>query len=114
MISELAAWSGRCDSVLAELEAEIKKVKADAERRSKREAKAEKQIKAVMEVNEKGSTGFMGIGASRSGHNTRGAKRDNDDEDDDMMDLDDNITVGKKKGGSNILQRFTRGSSGKS
>lgn len=119
MISELAAWSGRCDSVLAELEAEIKKVRADAERRAKREAKAEKQIKAVTEASEKG-TMSMGLGASRSGHNTR-AKRDaddDDDDDDDMMDVDDGKPAipGKKKlgGGGNILQRLTRGGSGKS
>ncbi|KAF2170146.1 hypothetical protein M409DRAFT_51901 [Zasmidium cellare ATCC 36951] len=32
MIAELNAWSGRCDSVLSDLEAEIKKVKSEAER----------------------------------------------------------------------------------
>ncbi|KAK4627010.1 COP9 signalosome complex subunit 7a [Fulvia fulva] len=116
MISELAAWSGRCDWVLAELEAEIKKVKADAERRAKRESRTEKQIKAVTDAGEQGSTMSLGgSGASRSGHNTRGAKKDDDEEDGDMMDLDDGkVTGAVKKGGKNILQRFTRGSSGKS
>ncbi|KAF2216031.1 hypothetical protein CERZMDRAFT_109831 [Cercospora zeae-maydis SCOH1-5] len=55
MISELAAWSGRCDAVLEQLEEEIQKVKADAEKRAKRESKAEKQIKAVTEQAEKAS-----------------------------------------------------------
>ncbi|EME46255.1 hypothetical protein DOTSEDRAFT_51786 [Dothistroma septosporum NZE10] len=116
MLTELAAWSGRCGSVLAELEGEIKKVKANAERRARREAKTEKQIKAVTEASDKGSMS-VGLGASRSGHNTRSAKRDDDDDDDDMMDLDDGKSVGagkKKVGGGSILQRLTRGSSGKS
>ncbi|EMC99078.1 hypothetical protein BAUCODRAFT_85161, partial [Baudoinia panamericana UAMH 10762] len=57
MIAELAAWSGRCDSVLGELEAEIAKVRADAKKRSVREAKARRQIEAVTDEGEQGKKG---------------------------------------------------------
>lgn len=115
MISELAAWSGRCDSVLADLEAEIKKVKADAEKRAKREARAEKQIKAVTEGADKSGAGGV-LGTSRTGHNTRAAKREqeDDDDDDDYMDIDggNRAPGGSRKksagggGGANLLQRL--------
>lgn len=113
MMAELQAWSGRCDSVLADLEAEIKKVKADAEKRAKREAQAEKQIKAVNETGEKGSGG-SGSGPSRGGPNARGTvKREADDseeEDDDQMDVDppQGPNAGRKKSGGsgNILGRL--------
>lgn len=124
MVAELAAWSGRCDAVLAQLEGEIKKVKADAEKRAKREAKAEKQIKAVTEQSEKGqnlrggdanSSGVGILGGTRSGHNTRGANKrdqaDDDDDDEDAMDVDDGgrAAGGRKKSG--FLARATgRGS----
>lgn len=106
MVDELAAWSGRCDAVLAQLEGEIKKVKADAEKRAKREAKAEKQIKAVTEQGEKsGNTGGASILGTRSGHNTRGTNKrdqaDDDDEFEDAMDVDDGgrASGGRKKSG---------------
>ncbi|PPJ52391.1 hypothetical protein CBER1_09785 [Cercospora berteroae] len=112
MVSELAAWSGRCDAVLEQLEAEIQKVKADAEKRAKRESKADKQIKAVTEQAEKGGKSDGGIMGSRPGPNTRGAnKRDQADEDedyDDAMDLDDGSrAAGGKKRSGGILGKLT-------
>ena len=115
MISELSAWSGRCDNVLAELEAEIAKVKADAQKRYAREQKAERQIKAVTEASEKGSSG-AGLTTSRGGHNTRGAMRrgDDADDDDDAMDVDGGMSAGGKKrsggggGIGNLMSRVTR------
>lgn len=115
MIAELNAWSGRCDSVLLDLEAEIKKVKSEAEKRSKREQKAEKQIKAVTED---GKSGVIGVGplGTKGPMNTRGAmKREqaDDDDDEDMMDVDETGRTaggGRKKsgGGSGMLSRFKR------
>ncbi|KAI5359256.1 Putative proteasome component (PCI) domain-containing protein [Septoria linicola] len=117
MVAELAAWSGRCDAVLEQLEGEIRKVKADAEKRAKREAKTEQQIKAVTEQAEKaskssdGTAGGSGIPGSRPGHNTRGAhKRDQADEeaDEDAMDVDDGgRTVGGRKKSAGLLGKLT-------
>jgi COP9 signalosome complex subunit 7 len=90
MISELSAWSGRCDTVLADLEAEISKVRWEAKKRAMREQKAEKQVKAVMEASEKGSG--SGAAASRANANLRPAagsrKLEQDDEEEDPMDVD--------------------------
>ncbi|KAF2483278.1 CSN7 COP9 signalosome subunit, partial [Neohortaea acidophila] len=49
MTTELEAWSLRCQSVLATLDAEIAKVRGAAARRAMREQKAEKQIKVVVD-----------------------------------------------------------------
>ncbi|KAK5170924.1 uncharacterized protein LTR77_004068 [Saxophila tyrrhenica] len=99
MISELEAWSSRCDGVLGELEAEIAKVKAEAVKRDKAEKKMEKQVKAVTDAAEK--TDRRGGG----GAGTRTAKKaeaeDDGDEDWDGMDVDPGTGGGggKKKGG---------------
>ena len=96
MMDELAAWSSRCDSVLGELETEIAKVKADAVKRRKEDLRAEKQVKAVTEVGDKSTTNILGL--SRGGHNTRGATRkDQDDDEDDAMDVDGGFGMGGKK-----------------
>jgi len=88
MVAELSAWSGRCDDVLKELEAEIAKVKADAKKRAAREARTEKQVKGVMDAGEKGASGPLG--ETRSGRTTRGNGKKDDDayEDLDAMDVD--------------------------
>lgn len=105
MISELSAWSGRCDSVLSSLEAEIEKVKSDAKKRAAREGKAEKQIKAVTEAGEKSAgMGQIGGKASQNLRNTRGRDEVDDDDDEDAMDLDGNGLGGgggkKRSGGA--------------
>lgn len=124
MIAELQAWSGRCDSVLADLKTEITKTQIAAEKRAAREAKAQKQIKAVTEAGEKSSGGSI-LGPSRGGHNTRASTKkgdgdyEDDDDDDDAMDVDEaprGPAAGRKKSGGsggNILSRLTRGSSGR-
>lgn len=91
-ISQLAAWSQRCDSVLSELEAEIAKVKANAAKRRKEEVRVEKQVKGVIEAEKNSSSGAMG--RTRGAFNMRGQ----DDDDDDEMDIDGGMG-GKKKGG---------------
>ena len=102
-MDELAAWSGRCDSVLAELEAEIAKVKADAVKRKREETRAEKQVKGVMDAGEKTGAGGV-LGLSRGGHNTRGTlRRDQDDDDDDAMDVDGGLSGKKRSGGGGTL-----------
>ena len=139
MIHALAAWTARCDASLAQLDAEIKRVTADAEKRARREAQAEKQIKSAMEAGEKGAGsagqprgGFGGPGGNvRGGFGGRGmGKRESAEEDDDgedLMDVDGSATMsagGKKRssgsGGSSggaggggsggFLSRYRRGS----
>jgi COP9 signalosome complex subunit 7 len=112
MIAELAAWSGRCDSVLESLEAEIKRVKTESEKRAKTEAKAEKQYKAVAEASEKGNNGPGGLNMSKTGHNTRGANKreqtiDDDDYEEDAMDVDSGPVSRKKSGG--LMSKFRSG-----
>jgi len=109
MISELEAWSGRCDGVLAGLESEIKRVKDEAQKRHARETKAERQVKAVTEASEKGGSGGGAgpggaLGAGRGGHNTRGSMRRAEDvgeDDEDAMDVDGGMAggAGRKKSG---------------
>ncbi|KAF2720473.1 hypothetical protein K431DRAFT_313326 [Polychaeton citri CBS 116435] len=94
LVSELAAWGGRCDTVLSDLEAEIAKVKADAVKRAAREAKADRQIKAATEVEAKGMP-------------TRGInKKEEDGEDGDAMEIDSGSALGtgggKKRGSSTL------------
>ena len=83
MISELEAWSGRCDDVLKDLEAEIAKVRSEAARAKAMETKSEKQVKAVMDAAEKGPA----IGGS-GGRALRGGKKPDYDDDEDAMDID--------------------------
>ncbi|TKA66783.1 hypothetical protein B0A55_10501 [Friedmanniomyces simplex] len=100
MIAEMSAWSGRCDSVLADLEQEIARVKANARRRHAREVKAEKQ-KAAAETGEKGGTSGV-LAESRSGRNTRGATKKAEEDDDDYgdaMELDGGSGMGGLGGG---------------
>lgn len=103
MIAELAAWSGRCDAMLVDLEVEIKKLKAESEKRARQEARAERQVKLVTEDAEKGNSSgkLPPMAPSRTGHNTRNAFKSNagdeSDDDEDAMDVDSG-TTGKKKG----------------
>jgi len=123
MIEELKAWSGRCDSVLAGLEAEIEKIRAEAKKRALREQKTEKQVKAVME--EKGNVGGV-LGAGRSGNYTSRVsnRRADGDGDDDPMELDTEQSVGsvggkKRSGGGGgggfggLVGKFTGKHSGR-
>ena len=48
LLGELSAWSGRCDSVLADLQSEISRIEAQAVKRAAREGRKEKQIKALL------------------------------------------------------------------
>lgn len=53
LLGELSAWSGRCDSVLADLQSEIAKIEANAAKRAANEQRKEKQIRAATETTEK-------------------------------------------------------------
>ncbi|KAI7490146.1 hypothetical protein KC351_g796 [Hortaea werneckii] len=96
MMNELAAWSGRCDAALGDLEREMEKVRAEARKRNIREQRAERQIKAAMEGGEKSGSANAHAAAGRNGHNTRGAgKRVEESEDNgDAMELDGGNALG--------------------
>lgn len=88
MITELKAWSDRCDTVLLELEKEIAKVKEGAKRRNTREAKTARQVRAVVEAAERHNPGLSST--SRNIPNNRGIKRDAAEgyDEGDVMDVD--------------------------
>ncbi|KAK4997646.1 hypothetical protein LTR66_002978 [Elasticomyces elasticus] len=123
LISTLSAWSGRCDAVLADLEAEIAAVKKHAYERKREEKRRDAQIKAARNENES-----PGIGESNKGvamHNTRSSGRPhmsydsgngwNDvggmgDDDEDAMDVDAPGGGGRKKRGPimGMMNKFKR------
>ena len=110
MVSELEAWSARCDGVLLDLEAEIAKVRSEAKRRQAREAKTDKQVKAVMDAAEKAAGG---------GGGGRGPfkKQTYADADEDAMDIDGGQGGGKGKKGAGggfggLMGRMGGGSKG--
>lgn len=81
LLGELSAWSGRCDAVLADLQAEVARIEANAVKRAAREQSKEKQIRAATEVSEK--TGV--VGGLRSMGSRQSSKIE---EDDDAMEVD--------------------------
>jgi COP9 signalosome complex subunit 7 len=110
LLGELSAWSGRCDGVLADLQAEISRIEAEAVKRAVREQRKEKQIKAANETGEKSSGGAAG--GTRSGKQLGGKAEAQEEEadDDDAMELDSNSAPnGKKKGGAGGTGRFAGG-----
>jgi COP9 signalosome complex subunit 7 len=82
--STLQAWSQRCDSALADLEAQVEKVKREAVDREKVRRKKERALEAAMQASDEKATGKRGLlgddamdiddegGSSRT---TRGSKR---------------------------------------
>ena len=96
MISELDAWSLRCTGALADLDAEVAKVKENAAKRKIREERMERQVKAVMDADGKAGGGGN---ASGGGRHTRGKARKEEDDVDDEMDVDGMDTAGGKKSG---------------
>lgn len=99
MMTELAAWSSRCDSVLADLEAEVAKVKKDAAERKAWETLRNEQIAKAEEKQEQPNKGLRsgssGLGRGRGGSGMPGGF---EDEDEDLMDVDDAPGRGKKGG----------------
>ncbi|KAH6220077.1 hypothetical protein HBI42_105500 [Parastagonospora nodorum] len=83
----LQAWSQRCDSALADLEAQVEKVKKEAVDREKVRRKKDRALEAVMQASEDKSTSKRGLGGyggddameiddeGGSGRTTRGNKR---------------------------------------
>lgn len=117
MMHELEAWSGRCDSMLAGLQSEIAKVRAEAGRRRTLQVKAERQVRAITEASEQSAGGLTpGLG----GHNLRGLPRQSvDDDDDDAMEIDSSGAGlggggGRKRGSSGGLAGNSGRISGKS
>jgi COP9 signalosome complex subunit 7 len=86
----LSAWSGRCDAVLADLQAEVARIEANALKRAAREQSKEKQIRAATEVSEK--TGV--VGGLRSMGSRQSSKIE---EDDDAMEVDGVGSNGSRK-----------------
>jgi hypothetical protein len=132
MITELAQWSQRCSSVLADLEIEIQKIRAGSEKRAAREARAERQVKSAMEAmvkipsvgnqsgQQQGQSGAMEArlsagGGARAGRREQGVFGGSDDLD--AMDVDGGSANagsalgsggGKKKSGG-MLSQFQKG-----
>lgn len=86
--STLQAWSQRCDSALADLTAQVERVKKEALEREKMKRKKERALEAVMQTSEEKGTGkralTSGFGEEDameiddeegSGKATRGSKR---------------------------------------
>lgn len=106
LVNELSAWSGRCDAVLADLQAEIDGVGAAAVKRAAREQKKEKQIRAAVEAGEK--TG--GNAGNRSGKQASKVEAAEDPDYDDAMDVDSAPSGGA---GSSGRKKSSGGAGGK-
>jgi COP9 signalosome complex subunit 7 len=91
LLGELSAWSGRCDAVLADLQAEVARIEANALKRAAREQSKEKQIRAATEVSEK--TGV--VGGLRSMGSRQSSKIE--EVDDDAMEVDGVGSNGSRK-----------------
>ncbi|KAK4551837.1 hypothetical protein LTR86_010833 [Recurvomyces mirabilis] len=130
MIAELGAWSGRCEAVLGELEAEVAKVKAEARRRNAREARTERQVRGV---NEEGGSGKGSAGAAAGSGNVFGDGRggrmlrgsggggkkigggeEEEEDEGDAMDLDGgNGVVGGRKKSGGLMGKLGGGRTGR-
>ena len=91
MQATLQSWSQRCDSALADLEAQVEKVKSEAVDREKVRRKRERALEAAMQsTDEKGNgkRSLLGLG------------------EDDAMDIDD------EGGSSRVSRGLKRGSGG--
>lgn len=110
LLSELSAWSGRCDAVLADLQAEVKAIEDNAGKRAKREGRTERQVKAAGEAGEK-----FGSAGVRTGRKVEGAEEEGDAGDAMEVDEDVSPTTAKSAGGSvgGGKKRSTGGGSGK-
>jgi COP9 signalosome complex subunit 7 len=106
LLGELSAWSGRCDSVLADLQAEISRIEAEAVKRAAREQRKEKQIKAANETGEKSSGA---AGGPRSGKQLGKAEAQDEADDGDAMELDSSSAPNGKGKGAARGGRFVGG-----
>lgn len=107
LLGELSAWSGRCDSVLADLQAEILWIEAEAVKRAAREQRKEKQIKAANETGEKSSGA---AGGTRSGKQLGKAEAQQEESnDDDAMELDSSSAPNGRGKGAARGGRFVGG-----
>ncbi|KAF2128195.1 hypothetical protein P153DRAFT_343457 [Dothidotthia symphoricarpi CBS 119687] len=87
--STLQAWSQRCDSALADLEAQVERVRKEALDREKMRRKKERALEAVMQASEEKGAGKRGLATGLGGE--------------DAMDIDDEggsgrVTRGNKRG----------------
>jgi COP9 signalosome complex subunit 7 len=106
LLGELSAWSGRCDSVLADLQAEISRIEAEAVKRAAREQRKEKQIKAANETGEKSSGA---AGGTRSGKQLGKAEAQDEADDGDAMELDSSSAPNGRGKGAARGGRFVGG-----
>jgi len=103
MVSELGAWSQRCEGVLADLEAEMARVRTEAVKRNTRKAEIQQQMSRATEVYGKGEDDASGARLGR----TRG-KMGGSAFDDDAMDLDGGNGSRNSKGKSQGMFGFGR------
>jgi COP9 signalosome complex subunit 7 len=90
--STLQAWSQRCDSALADLEAQVEKVKKEAVDREKVRRKKDRALEAALQASEEKATGKRNL----TGHGGE-----------DAMDIDEDggssrTTRGSKRGPANF------------
>ncbi|KAM0720624.1 hypothetical protein Q7P37_004761 [Cladosporium fusiforme] len=87
LLGELSAWSGRCDSVLADLQAEVSAIEAAAVKRAAREQVKEKQVKAAVDATDKGGAN------TRSGRQASKVDVADDLDDGDAMEVDADVST---------------------
>jgi COP9 signalosome complex subunit 7 len=109
LLGELSAWSGRCDSVLADLQAEISRIEAEAMKRAAREQRKEKQIKAANETGEKSSGAAGGTRSGKQLGSSFKAEAQESADDDDAMELDSSSGQNGRKKGAAGGGRFVGG-----
>lgn len=74
MLSELSEWGGRCDTVLAELESEIARVKSRAQARAEDDERREKTMESIKEKVAKDFKGSGGGGGTGVGFGAGGER----------------------------------------
>ena len=87
--STLATWSTRCDAALADLEAQVERVKGDAVHREKMRRKKERAIEVQTSEDK---------GAGKRGPEPRGGFGDDDAMDIDQEGASGRVTRGAKRG----------------
>jgi len=101
MVSELDAWSQRCEGVLADLEAEMERVRTEAGKSSVRRAEVKEQISRANDMYGKGVDDEPGRRPARG-------KLGGNSFDDDAMDLDGGFASRSLRGRTQGLSGFGR------
>lgn len=77
IVNTLQEWSARCDATLAELEASVSAIRAEAARSAERKRESERVVAAAIAAEEKNASGGVegGAGAGSGSANTRHKQR---------------------------------------